>query len=134
MELDLTIAFNKRVKTFADFRQLKVQWPDVDFNAKDLDAHLSVAILPIPPAVIGVCNGSAIHRWICQINVHSIDGIGDLKAKATIDDLKLSFPVNSLLEGTEHKFKVITPPSPVPEIRKKGWFYIPVQFRCQVIS
>ena len=134
MHSGLRIALFKATKALADYEDISVKWPNVNFNPDGLQHYFQVSILPVNPRVLVVCDGGSEYKWIYRISVYMIDGIGEIEAYRLVDKIKAAFPVNKVLTGGEFKFKVVTPANPAPVVRTEGWSYIPVQFRCQVIS
>lgn len=134
MEVELLNLFNATIRDFATERNLRVQYPNVDFKSSGLSTYLRVSILPTDPQVLTVCGSGSRHIWVMQVSVYVKDGDGPIPAFEIVDQLSEFLPVTTKLVGVNHTFQVVTPPSPVPPIPMDGWFSVPVQFRIHTIK
>ena len=136
MEAELRALFSNAMEHYGASQSISVQHPNVAFDKPtgSNGQYFKLATLPVKPSVHTVC-GVARYRWILQVSIYFRDGFGEIKPLIQADKIRDEvFPVNTILEGSTHSYRVMTPPYPAPPIPMDGWFSVPVSFTIQTIQ
>ena len=130
----MALLFYDAVVAFAGVEGLRVAVPNADFTpATGEDHYLQANPLPVQPGTPFICSGASQRSWVCQVDVVSRAGMGDIYSKEYADKIASEFPYNHKFIGADHTFTVVKAPYAAPALSFDGWFSIPVSFKLTTV-